>query len=259
MESVSSLVLWGQSMPSEVMWLVMLLVAFGGLLLMHFLLGEVGLYGVIVLAVVGANVQVLKVVSFGLMGGEPVALGTVLFATTFLATDILCERYGARSALRGVLMGFVGFFVWVVWMNVTIAFPPYVASEGEQVYQAHESIEVLFKVLPQFFVASMVSFLVSEILDVWIFEGLRRKMLGRRLWLRNNVSTIMSSLVDSTIFSILAWVVLNPDPFPLETVIVTYILGTFGLRVLVAFLDTPIVYIACVMPVLGERVRREGV
>ena len=62
------------------------------------------------------------------------------------------------------------------------------------------------------------------------------------LWLRNNISTILSSLVDNTIFSLLAWIILNPNPESLYNVIMIYIFGTYILRIFIAFIDTPFMY-----------------
>ena len=62
--------------------------------------------------------------------------------------------------------------------------------------------------------------------------------------MRNNLSTIISSLVDNTIFSLFAWIILNPDPETFYNVIMIYILGTYLLRIIIAFLDTPFLYIA---------------
>ena len=64
------------------------------------------------------------------------------------------------------------------------------------------------------------------------------------VWLRNNLSTITSSLVDNTVFSIFAWILLNPEPVSMYNVIMIYILGTYLLRIFIALLDTPFIYIA---------------
>ena len=62
--------------------------------------------------------------------------------------------------------------------------------------------------------------------------------------LRNNASTWISALIDNTVFSVLAWVVLAPEPMAWQPLIFTYILGTYVLRIAVAALDTPFVYLA---------------
>ena len=67
---------------------------------------------------------------------------------------------------------------------------------------------------------------------------------GKYLWLRNNLSTFSSSLIDNTIFSLLAWIILNPNPLALYVVITTYILGTYILRIIIAIIDTPFIYLS---------------
>ena len=75
------------------------------------------------------------------------------------------------------------------------------------------------------------------------------------MWLRNNASTAISALIDNTIFSVLAWIVFAADPLPWSTVIFTFILGTYWLRLIVAAMDTPIIYLSrYVRPVTGMAV-----
>ena len=106
---------WMNGMPPECIWVVMLLFCFGSILVLLRLFGESGLYVYIAVSVVCSNILVLKAVKFSVYS-EPVALGTVLFTSTFLCTDILAEYYGARSARRGVYLGMVGMFLVVVFM-----------------------------------------------------------------------------------------------------------------------------------------------
>ena len=78
-------------------WIVFLFFCFLSVLIFLKLFGEVGLYVYTVIAIIAANIQVLKLVKFSFFS-EPIALGTVLFASTFLCTDILAEYYGAKKA-----------------------------------------------------------------------------------------------------------------------------------------------------------------
>ena len=55
---------------------------------------------------------------------------------------------------------------------------------------------------------------------------------------------MISSLIDNSIFSVLAWIILNPDPLDFQTVLFTFILGTYILRIFIAMIDTPIIYLA---------------
>ena len=58
--------------------------------------------------------------------------------------------------------------------------------------------------MSRFFIASMIAYLVSQYFDVWIYSRIKRLTKNRFLWLRNNLSTILSSLLDNTVFSLLA-------------------------------------------------------
>lgn len=209
-----------------------------------------GVWGVTVymcVALIGANLQVLKTVQFSLLE-SPVALGTVLFSTTFLSTDILTEYFGVKAARRAVLLGFSGMILLTIFMLLAIGFTPlsemHANSEWAWGRENHEHLTALFIPIPSILLAGFAAYLTSQILDIWIYQRIRSLTHNRYRWLRNNVSTWISALIDNTIFSILAWIVLAPDPLAWGVVWKTYIIGTYFLRVGVALLDTPILYLA---------------
>lgn len=234
-------------LPPEAIWVVMLLVCFCSILVAVRLLGQAGLYAYIAVAIIGANMQVLKPVQFSVFA-DPVALGTILFASSYLCTDILAELYGRDAAKRGVWIGFCAFLFWTVIAIVTLGFQPLdEATAGPDLAWAvpnHDAMALLFTPAPIFFVAGMTAYLVSQFHDIWLYRLLRRATNDRHLWLRNNVSTMVSAVIDNTVFSLLAWIVLAPEPLELRTVVMTYIIGTLWLRLIVAFVDTPFLYAA---------------
>lgn len=219
------------------LWLIMLFFCFFSILVFLKLFGYVGLYIYSALAVIAGNIQVLKTVDF-FYSPEPVALGTILFASTFLCTDILSEHYGKDKAKKNVLIGFVSFLFMTILMLITIGFAPSVND------WAQDSLANIFTPMSRFFAASMIAYLLSQYFDVWIYHKIKRITSNQFLWLRNNISTILSSLVDNTVFSILAWIILNPNPESLYNVIMIYIFGTYILRVLIALIDTPFMYLS---------------
>lgn len=231
-----------QSWPPEVLWLILLVAAFLSVLGMLRAFGEAGLYVYIAIATLAANVQVLKPVQF-LFYDAPIPLGTLLFATTYLCTDILNEYFGPRSARRGVLLGFAGFLLWTLLMLLTIGFQPLGTTESGA-FDAHDAIATVFTPAPVFFLAGMTAYLVSQFTDVLLYQLIRKRTGGRFLWLRNNLSTALSALLDNAVFSILAWIVLAEQPLDWRTVVVTYIFGTYLIRLAVAVLDTPVIYAA---------------
>ena len=237
---------------TEVVWFIMLILCFLSILVFLRLFGYVGLYVYSAIAIISANIQVLKQANFNFFSSinekiipfyepSPIALGTILFASTFLCTDILSEYYGKEKARKNVLIGFCSFFLMTILMLVTIGIQP---AEDEWVSMVQESLAILFTPMTSIFVASMIAYLISQYFDIWFFSYLKTVSSNKLLWLRNNVSTAVSSLIDNTIFSIFAWIILNPNPFPLSDVIMTFILGVYLLRVFIAILDTPFIYLA---------------
>ena len=225
------------TLNTTLLWLVMLIFCFSSILLFLKIFGYVGLYVYSTIAVIAGNIQVLKTVDF-FYSPEPVALGTLLFASTFLCTDILSEHYGKEKAQKNILISFAGFLTMTIFMLFTIGFKP------SYIDWSHESLSNVFTPMTRFFIASMISYLASQFFDVWIYNLIKKLTFSKYLWLRNNLSTVLSSLIDNTIFSILAWIILNPNPETLYNVIMIYILGTYILRIVIALIDTPFLYLS---------------
>jgi len=215
----------------------MLLFCFTSILIFLKLFGYAGLYVYSALAIIAGNIQVLKTVDF-FYSPESVALGTVLFASTFLCTDILSEHFGKDKANKNVLIGFFSFLFMTIIMLITIGFYP---STNDFI---QESLENIFTPMSRFFIASMIAYLLSQYFDVWIYSKIKNLTSNNLLWLRNNVSTILSSLVDNTVFSIIAWIILNPNPVTFYNVMMIYIFGTYILRIFIALFDTPFMYLS---------------
>lgn len=199
--------------------------------------GIAGLYTYNVVVVVLANLQVLKVSTF-FFSPEPVALGTITFATTYLVSDILTEHYGRSVAHKGVWLSFAGHIFMTLSMMLTLGYP---ALPGDAIQPA---MMTLFTPSFRILTAGLLAYLISQFLDIYLFERIGRITQGRFLWLRTNVATLLSALVDNSIFSLLAWVILNPKPIGFTTLIFTYILGTYIARGLVTLLSTPVIYLS---------------
>ena len=236
-----------QSLSPDYVLPLMIALAFGGLLIMLRFFGAAGLYVFIAIAIIAANIQVQKVVQFGFYL-EPVALGTVLFSSSYLATDILNEYFGARAARRGVLIGFAASIFWLCVMLLTVGYAPLTPEQAGEGFGwalgTHDHIAALFTPYPAILGASIIAYLLSQFLDVWLFAKIRAATGGQMLWLRNNISTALSGLLDNVAFSTLAFVVFAADPVPWDVLIWVFILGTYGLRLVIALLDTPFMYLA---------------
>lgn len=209
------------------------------MMLSLYFFGAIGLVCYSVVAVIVANIQVLKLGVFSLFN-EPVALGTVVFTSLFVASDIITEHYGARTAKRAVYLGFLMQIFLVVSMLLVIAHPG--GNGVDQVVQ--NGLEVLFTPSLRILVASLISFLVSQYVDINIFSALKAYHGRKKLWLRANISTLLSGLFDTFIFSFLAWMVLAPNPLSFNTVLVGFVGFSQVIRVMVSVISTPLLYLS---------------
>ena len=136
---------------------------FSSILVFLKIFGYIGLYIYTAIAVIAGNIQVLKIVDF-FYSIEPVALGTILFASTYLCTDILSEYFDKEKAKKNVLIGFSSFLLITLIMLFTISFQP---AQNDWV---QESLVNVFTPMTRFFIASMVAYLASQFFDVWIYS-----------------------------------------------------------------------------------------
>ena len=224
-----------QSLSGEMLSIISFAIGVAVMLLMFRLFGLVGLYVYSSTATITANIQVLKLMTFASMS-EPVALGTATFSTIFLCNDIITEHYGAAAAKKNIWLSFTTQILITITMVIAIGFKTY----GND--QAHDAISTLFLPAPRLLIASLVAFVVSQLFNINIFQAISKFYKEKMLWLRSNVALIVSELIDNIIFSTLAWVILAPTPVSTTTLIYTYILGTYILRVIFALFSTPVIY-----------------
>jgi len=226
-------------MMNEYLWLVMLLVNFGAIILFYRLYGKMGLYIWIPIACIIANIQVLKAVEFF---GITATLGNIVYASSFLVTDILSENYGKKEARRAVHIGFLSLITMMILMNLALRFVP--APDDF----ANDSLKTIFGFMPRIVLASLAAYMISQYHDILAFHFWKNRMPGRHtLWLRNNASTMVSQLIDTAVFCAIAFVGVFPSAVFWEIFWTTYVL-----KFIVAALDTPFVYLARRMHEKGQ-------
>ena len=215
---------------NEVLWISFAIADLCIALMLYRFFGKIGLFAVIVFNLLVCNIQVLKTLE---LFGLTTTLGNILYAGVFLATDMLSEFYGKREAQKGVMLGFVTLVLMTVYMQIALHFTP----NADDFAQPH--LEAIFGFLPRVAVASMVAYLTSQTHDVWAFHFWKRKTEGKMLWLRNNASTLVSSLIDSSIFCLIAFYGVFPAAVLVEIMLTTVLFKAF-----VSILDTPFIYLA---------------
>ncbi len=242
---MTHLITFFQGLPPE----LMMAIDYGAVIAILFalfrLFGREGLLLFIVLAIVLGNIEVLKATQLSCMD-NPIALGTILFTCTYLATDILVEHYGPQAGTRAIGLGFAAVLMVSVLMTITIGIAPISCDPGQThwIYlKAHQALETLFTPAPAILIASLISYGITQYLDVRIFNALKIKWNQKYLGLRSLISTLSTTFLDNVIFSVLAWKVLHPLMLSWGELWYTYIWGTYVLRLIVSFLNLPIIYL----------------
>lgn len=196
--------------------------------LFAFRAGKAYLMAYIAVAIVLMNIFVVKQAS---LFGLDATLGNVMYASLFLATDLLSEHYGKKEALKAVWLGFTAAIFAMLMTQFALVYEP------NSFDFAHGSFETLFSLTPRIVLASLASYLVVQHIDIHIFHALKKKTEGRLLWLRNNVSTLVAQLFDSFLFNFIAFYGVFEGLFEIA-------LFTFAVKAIIALLDTPILYIS---------------
>lgn len=244
---ISDLVAWMQaSISGEIVSLFMFLCSL--LFMMVFLkFGKSGLVGYVVIAIILSNVQVLYLAKFSSID-EPIALGTVIFTSIFLANDIINEHFGIESVKKTIWISFLGQIFVTFMMILTLGHKSYDEHEAIKTQQA---IGIIFTPTLRILVASLCAYLSGQWVDMLIFHKLKILTKGKKLWLRCQISMLFSGLIDNIVFSVIAWVILNPQPMSYKILLVTYIGSSQFFRVLQIFLSVPAMYIS--YRVLGKK------
>jgi len=212
---------------NELLWFGFALINFGLVVMIYQYFGKTGLFAWITLAIILANIQVTKNIElFGLTA----TLGNIMYGTIFLVTDTINELFGVKEAKKAVLLGFAVMIATLLIMQTALLFTPTEWDEG------HNALAYTFGLLPRIALGSVLAYLISQWFDVQFFDFLKRKQ--NPLWVRNNGSTLVSQLIDTLIFVPIAFIGLYETSVIIEIALTTYVI-----KVLVAFLDTPFIYL----------------
>lgn len=189
------------------------------------------LVSVFVGMLVGMNLLGGKIITiFGVAG----SVAVFMVPLTFAITDISTELYGKSFTRKLTLAGMITLVVLMVYSAIFVVLEPNVR------FSANEAYKTVFGSSLRIIIASIVAFGLAQLQDVLIFERIRKMTAGKYLWLRTNVSTFASEIVDTTVFMFIAFYMLTPkfDALFVLKMIIPY----FVLKIAFAVLITPLVY-----------------
>ncbi len=176
-----------------------------------------------------ANILASKII---MVGGLILPAAIILYPLTFLFTDVVAEVEGKKSAGSLVMTG----FYLSLFMVIAILVGRLLPSAGFWGHQ--EAYNVILGSTPRIVFASLIAYLISQNHDIWAFHWWRERTAGRHLWVRNNLSTIVSQMIDSVLFiGIAFWGTVPP------ATIGVMIMSQYIVKVGIALLDTPFCYL----------------
>ena len=223
-------------MSNELLLIISVIVIYSAVVLFYRFFGKAGVYCWTVLATVAANIEVTMVVdAFGMEQ----TLGNILFASTFLATDILSETAGRKAANKAV---WVGIATSLAFILISQSWMLYTPNENDL---AHSAISKVFANTPRLMISSIAVYALVQFFDVFAYHFIWEKTTKwckdskRFLWLRNNLATMLSQLINTFLYTFAAfWGVYSTET------LFNIVGSTMVIYVFTSLLDTPAVYIA---------------
>lgn len=223
-------------MKNEILLVGSVLLIYGTVLLSYRLFKKTGLYVMTVITTILANIEVLMLIN---AFGMEQTLGNVMFASTYLITDILSENESKKSASKAVWIGVFTSAVMLVFTNYWLLYSP---SSSDW---AREHIYAIFSTTPRLLFGSFIAYVISQRFDVWLYHklwGYTERKSGdkkRFLWLRNNAATMISQVLNTVIFTLCAFAGWYDVKTLFAVMISSYVIYLFT-----SLLDTPFVYLS---------------
>lgn len=219
----------------EVLWICALMADLGCTVLMYRFFGKAGLQVAIATAIILANLQGPKLT---IIFGVETSLGVIFYSSIFFATDVLSENYGKQAANQAVRMGFAVSLIILVMMSIAMLYQPSTnPGTAEFSSNIHHAFATILDFTPRFIFGSLLAYYISQSFDVWAFHKIKQFTGERYLWLRNNLSTMTSQLIDTTIFSLVAW-------WGIVDLVTALKLGAakYVFKIVIAMIDTLFIY-----------------
>ena len=166
--------------------------------------------------------------------GVTLSVGIFMMPLTFLITDIIAEVHGKEMTKWFVYSGLFTLLIILAYISVFVALPP------AERFTYNAEYATVFGLSIRITIASIIAFFFSQMHDIIAFEYWKKKTHGKMLWLRNNASTIVSQLIDTFIFMMIAFYHITPKFTVLF--IISISIPFYIFKVLFALADTPFVY-----------------
>ena len=188
----------------------------------------IAINAIFIMSLLVANVVAGKVVD---LFGFIVPAAVVAYGITFLCTDVINEIWGKEEAKKTVKLGFKIQVASMVLILLAIWLPPAIFAVDFNISfktVLGQNVRVVF--------ASLTAYTISQAHDVISFNFWRNKTKGKHKWLRNNLSTMTSQIIDTAIFITIAFWGLVPN-------LLWMIFSQYVVKAVIALIDTPFFYL----------------
>jgi uncharacterized integral membrane protein (TIGR00697 family) len=143
-----------------------------------------------------SNIGAVKLIELGPIITDG---GAILFPLVYIVGDILSEVYGFKAARRVILTAFaVSILAATTFYLVQLA-PP--ASDWEN----QKAFESILGFVPRIVLASVIAFLVGQLLNAYVLVKIKERTSEKNLWLRLMGSTALGQFADTLIFCTIAF------------------------------------------------------
>jgi len=190
-----------------------------------------------------AGIFITNAIVAELIGGKIIQLGPFIMSigiipwpVVFLTTDLINEYYGKNGVkkLTFITASLIAYAFIVLFFSINIPAAKGISAVTDEQFQAvfGQSMWIIF--------ASIIAFLVSQFVDVFIFWLLRNKTGGKMIWLRSTGSTVVSQLIDTFIvLGIAFWLTgkMSTDEY------INAALTGYTFKLIIAILLTPLIYL----------------
>lgn len=177
-----------------------------------------------------SNIIAYKIAEFNLGFAKfHATAGVLVFAVTFLLTDVVNEKFGRKETHKMIFLTFITQVAVTVFILLSIYLTP------APFWQDQEIFTKILGFAPRIMVASWVAFLISENFDAYVYAIFKTFTKGKHLWTRNVFSSLPSMTLDTFIFVTVAFYGVQP--------LVPLITGVLVLKWLVGIIDIPFMYL----------------
>ena len=210
------------------------------------------LTGIFITNAIIAEILGTKIFDFSFLKNFSLSVGVLIWPIVFITTDIINEYFGKSgvkkiSYFTIILILYVFLIVFLstkltpntYWLNINST------DNSGNPFDIDYAYNTIFLQSTGIIIGSVFAFLIAQLLDVFIFQKIKKITKGKFIWLRATGSTLISQLIDSFVVLTIAFYFLAPEgkEWSINQVFVVGF-DNYTFKFFVAIIITPFIYLA---------------